>query len=448
MQINETSADGLKREYKIVVPAGDIESKLMGRLSEIGQSVNVPGFRPGKAPIALLKKRYGDALRGEILEQTIQDATQQAMTEKGVRPATQPQVEVVTFEDGADLEYTLAVELLPDIEPTDFSKLSLERLAPDISDDEVAKSLDGIAEQRKEFAAADADHAAESGDQVKIDFVGRIDGEEFEGGKADDFELELGSNRFIPGFEDQLLGAKAGSKVDVKVSFPDDYPAEELKGKDAVFEVDVKETRTAQPVEIDDELAKSVGMDDLDALKANIRESLEREYSQFSRARIKRDLLDRLADMHDFDVPPGMVDQEFEGIWAQVEQAKNEDKLDEDDKGKSEDELRDSYRDIAIRRVRLGLLLAEVGRTASITVTQDDLNRAMSEQARRFPGQEAQLFEFYQKNPQALQELQAPIFEDKVVDYILELAEVTERKVGVEELLRDPDAVAEGSDED
>ena len=447
MQINETSADGLKREYKIVVPAGDIESKLMGRLSEIGQSVNVPGFRPGKAPIALLKKRYGDALRGEILEQTIQDATQQAMTEKGVRPATQPQVEVVTFEDGADLEYTLAVELLPDIEPTDFSKLSLERLAPDISDDEVAKSLDGIAEQRKEFAAADADHAAESGDQVKIDFVGRIDGEEFEGGKADDFELELGSNRFIPGFEDQLLGAKAGSKVDVKVSFPDDYPAEELKGKDAVFEVDVKETRTAQPVAIDDELAKSVGMDDLDALKTNIRESLEREYSQFSRARIKRDLLDRLADMHDFDVPPGMVDQEFEGIWAQVEQAKNEDKLDEDDKGKSEEELRDSYREIAIRRVRLGLLLAEVGRTASITVTQDDLNRAMSEQARRFPGQEAQLFEFYQKNPQALQELQAPIFEDKVVDYILELAEVTERKVGVEELLRDPDAVAEESDE-
>lgn len=447
MQISETSAEGLKREYKIVVPAGDIEDKLMGRLSEIGQSVRVPGFRPGKAPIALLKKRYGEALRGEILEQTIQDATQQAMTEQGVRPATQPQVEVVTFEDGADLEYTLAVELLPEIEPTDFSKLSVERLSPEIGDDEVAKSLDGIAQQRREFAAADADRAAESGDQVKIDFVGRIGGEEFDGGKADDFELELGSNRFIPGFEDQLLGAKAGAKVEVKVSFPDDYPAEELKGKDAVFEVDVKEIQTAQPVQIDDELAKSVGMENLDALKASIKESLEREYSQFTRARVKRDLLDKLADMHGFDVPPGMVDQEFEGIWAQVEQAKNDDKLDEDDKGKSEEELRNSYRDIAVRRVRLGLLLADVGRSSNITVTQDDLNRAMGEQARRFPGQESQLFEFYQKNPQALQELQAPIFEDKVIDYILELADVTERKVGVEELLGDPDADTEGSGE-
>ena len=447
MQINETSAEGLKREYKIVVPAGDIEDKLMGRLNEIGQTVRVPGFRPGKAPIALLKKRFGDALRGEILEQTIQDSTQQAMTEQGVRPAMQPQIEVVTFEDGADLEYTLAVECLPDIEPTDFSKLSLERLSPEIGDDQVNTSLEGIAQQRRDFSAADADHAAESGDQVKIDFVGRIDGEEFDGGKADDFELELGSNRFIPGFEDQLLGAKAGSKVEVKVSFPDDYPAEELKGKDAAFEVDIKEVQTAQAVQIDDELAKSVGMENLDALKASIKESLEREYGQFTRARIKRDLLDKLADMHDFDVPPGMVDQEFEGIWAQVEQAKKDDKLDADDKGKTEDELRDRYRDIAIRRVRLGLLLAEVGRSSNISVTQDDLNRAMSEQARQFPGQEAQLFEFYQKNPQALQELQAPIFEDKVIDYVLELADVSERKVSVEELMNDPDLETDESDE-
>lgn len=439
MQVSETVADGLKREFRIVVPADDIENKLMGRLSELGKSISVPGFRRGKVPLGLLRKRYGDALRGEILEQTIQDSSEKAMTEQGVRPATQPTVEIVAFEEGTDLEYKLAVELLPEIEPTDFAGISLERKVVDVSDEEIERSLQNLAERRRAFAPAPADHAAAAGDRVKIDFVGKVDGETFEGGSAEGFELDLGNDRFIPGFEDQLLGAKAGQKLEVKVGFPDDYPLDSVKGKDAVFDVDVKEVAVSQPVAMDDEGAKELGVESLDALKSTIRERLASEYAQLSRARLKRDLLDRLAEAHDFEVPPGMVDQEFDAIWTQVQQAMEQDRLDEDDKGKSEEELRERYRAIAVRRVRLGLLLAEVGRANNIAVGREDLNRALSEQARRFPGQESQIYEFYQKNPEAMQQLQAPIFEDKVIDFILELADVKERKVSVEELLREPE---------
>lgn len=445
MEINETNADGLKREYRIVVPADDIETKLVGRLSELGKSVKVPGFRPGKAPIGLLKKRYGEAVRGEILEQAIQDATQQAISEHGVRPAMQPQVEIVSFEDGADLEYKLAVELLPEIEPTDFSTLALERLVVEVGDEEIDKAVRSMAESRKSFAAAPANHAAEEGDQVKIDFVGRVDGEEFEGGTAADVELEIGKTGFIPGFEEWLIGAKAGSNVTAEVSFPADYAAENLKGKDAVFDIDIKEVRTARPVELSDELAQSFGLETLEAWRSFARETLEREYSGITRARLKRDLLDKLADSHDFEVPPGMEEQEFESIWAQVQKAIEEDRLDEDDKGRNEDELRERYRGIAVRRVRLGLLLAEVGRNNNITVGQDELNRAMTEQARRFPGQESKVIEFYRSNAQAMQELQAPMYEDKVVDFIIELAKVKDRKSSVEELLKDPDGEADDS---
>ena len=443
MQVTETSTEGLKREYNIVVPASDIEDKLVGRLTEIGQSITVPGFRPGKVPIGILKKRYGDSVKGEILEQAIQDATESALTENELRPALQPKIEIVTFEDGADLEYKLEVEVLPEIEPVDFSSMELERLVADVADSEIDAALERLAEQRKTFEAVETPRPAVVGDQVVIDFTGRVDGETFDGGTANDFVLELGSGQFLPGFEDQLVGASPGAKIEVKLDFPEDYPAENLRGKNAVFDVDLKEVREPAALAIDNDMAQSMGVDDLEALRGAIREQIEGEYSQASRSRLKRTLLDRLADVHDFELPPGMVEQEFDAIWQQVKDAMEKDRLDEDDKGKSEDELRERYQPIADRRVKLGLLLSEVGRSNNISVNQDDLNRSMVEQARGFPGQESRIFEYYQNNPEAMQELQAPIFEDKVVDFIVEMATVTDRKVTIEELMADPDDEAE-----
>lgn len=439
MQITETSSDGLTREFTIVIPSAEIETKLTDRLTEIGQAVSVPGFRPGKVPMSLLKQRYSESVRGEILEKTIQESTESAMTERDLRPAMQPKIEIITFEDGKDLEYKLGVELLPDIEPMDFSTLALERLVADVADAEIDSSIQKLADSRKTYEAAEDGRAAESGDQLLINYLGRVDGEPFEGGTAEDFSLDLGSNTFIPGFEDQLIGAKAETKMDVTVKFPDEYPAENLKGKEAAFEVDIKEVRVARLSPIDDELAKGMGLDDLQALRGAIREQMQNEYSQVSKARLKRTLLDGLSDNHDFEVPPGMAEQEFDAIWTQIVEAREKDQLDDDDKDKSDDELRDRYRPIAERRVRLGLLLSEVGRANNLAVNQDDLNRAMTEQARQFPGQEASVFEYYQKNPEAMQELQAPIFEEKVVDFIVELANVTEKKVSIEELMADPD---------
>jgi trigger factor len=298
-----------------------------------------------------------------------------------------------------------------------------------------------IAESRRTFAAEEG-RAAEKGDQVLIDFTGRIDGEEFAGGTMDGFELELGSEAFLPGFEDQLVGTKAGERKEVKVQVADDHPNDQLRGKEVVFDVTVREVRAAKPVEVDDALAQASGLENLDALKKTVREELEREYGQFSRARLKRTLLDRLSEEHSFDLPQGIVESEFEGIWKQVEEAKERGTLDDDDKEKSDEDLKASYREIAERRVRLGLLLAEVGRVNNIKVTQDDLNRAMHREATRFPGQEARVLEYFQKTPGAMQGLQAPIFEDKVVDFIIEMANVTEKECSPEELMKETDDAA------
>lgn len=447
MQVNETSAEGLKREYSVVVPANDIESTMVDRLTEIGNSVTIPGFRPGKVPIALLKKRYGDAVKGEVLQQTIQDSWQKALTDKGLRPAAEPKVEIVTFEDGVDLEYKLAVELMPEIEPVDFSKVELERRIAKVTDEELDKTLVRLAETRRAFEASDG-RAAAHGDQIVIDFVGKVDGEEFAGGTVADFELEIGSNAFLPGFEEQLTGAKGGEQKEAKIQVADDHPNDQLKGKEVVFDVTVKEVREAKPVPVDDELAKANGLEDLKALKNAVREEMEREYGQLSRAHLKKALLDKLSDVHSFELPEGIVDAEFEGIWKQLLDAKERDALDEDDKEKSEDDLKASYREIAERRVRLGLLLSEVGRANNITVTQDDLNRAMHREASRFPGQEAQVLEYFQKDQNAMQELQAPIFEDKVVDFVVEMASVTDQEVTIEELMGDPDGAGEDAASD
>ncbi len=439
MQVTETTVDGLKREFTVVVPVGDVESQLVSRLSELGRTITIPGFRPGKVPVALLRKRYGDSVRGEVLEKTIQDSWQQALVDKGLRPAAEPKVEIVTFEEGKDLEYKLNVELLPEIKPVDFGSIELERRIARIEESEVDAALGRMAENRRTFAAISEDRAAKEGDQVVLDFTGVVDGEAFAGGEVNDFQLEIGRGGFLPGFEEQVVGMKPADKKEIKVNMPEDHPNEDLKGKEVVFDVTLKEVQEATAVTIDEEFAKSLGMESLSALKAAVREQIESEYGQLSRTHLKRALLDQLADKQDFELPQGILDAEFDAIWKQLMDAKERGSLDEDDKAKSDDELKERYLEIAARRVRLGLLISEIGQSNNITVTQDDLNRAMHREASRLPGQEAQVIQYFQKNPEAMQELQAPIFEDKVVDFIVEMAKITETEVSVEELLRDPD---------
>ncbi len=442
MQVTETKNEGLSREYSIVIPAADIEDRVLSKLAEIGQQVTIPGFRKGKVPTKLLRQRYGQSVLGDVIQDAVVESSSQAITDQSLTPATQPKIDVTKFEDAEDLEYTMAVEVMPEITAVDFKTLKLERMTCDISDEEIEKSMANIASEMVRSEPIKRARKARKDDIVVINFVGSIDGEEFEGGKAEDFQLTLGSERFIPGFEDQLIGAKSEEHVTVNVSFPEDYAAENLKGKDAVFEVDIKEIRERVETPIDDELAKSLGLESLDQLKDGTRQQLEQNYTMFSRNRLKRVLLDQLDESHDFEIPPGMVETEVESIWEQFEQARSEERLDDEDKDKSEEELREEYRKIASRRVRLGLLLAEVGRTNNIEVSAEEVNQAMLQEVRKYPGQERQVMEHFQQNQQAMAGLRAPIFEDKVIDFILEMAEVTDRSVTPEELMADPEEEA------
>ncbi len=441
MQVSETKSEGLKRDFKIVVPSGDIEEQISSRLKELARTIQMPGFRPGKVPVSLLRKKYGTALMGEVIERAVNDSSQKALTDRGLRPAMEPKIEITSFEDGADLEYTMAVELMPQIEPVDFSKIKLEHLVAETDEAEIDKSVQRLAETRGTQQPISANRKSRKGDIAVIDFVGRVDGEEFPGGQADGYLLELGAESFIPGFEDQLIGVKAGDHVQVKVTFPEDYGAQDLAGKSAVFDVDIKELRETEAAPIDDALAKKLGMENLEALRQALREDMEREYRALSRMRIKRDLLDSLAEFHDFEVPEGMVEREFEQIWNQVEEQRRTGDEDPDIAGfgKSDEEKKAQLRKISERRVRLGLVLSEVGRLNNIQVSQEDLTRALTAEARRHPGQEQAVFDHYRKTPEAMESLRAPVLEEKVVDFILEMAEVSERSVSVEELLREPD---------
>ncbi|MBM3580580.1 MAG: trigger factor [Alphaproteobacteria bacterium] len=448
MQVTETKAEGLRREYKIAVPAKEIESRIGDRFSDLARNAHLPGFRPGKAPIAVLKRKYGDAVRGEVLERALNDSSRQAMTDRGLRPATQPSIEVTAFGEGKDLEYTMAFDVMPDIKPMDFSKLSLERMVVPVDEAKVEEALKRIAASRKSTKPAPAGHAAAKGDVVVIDFVGKVDGKEFPGGKAEGYSLELGSGSFVPGFEEQLIGAKSGATLTVKIAFPKDYAAEDLAGKNAEFAVTVKEVQLSEPATVDDALAKAVGLADLEALKGRIREEQGREYKEISRMRLKRQLLDRLSDTHDFEVPPTMVENEFNAIWQQFEQQReqakqgqggNAEAMTEAEKNKTDDEHKADFRAIAERRVRLGLLFAEVGRANNIQVSQEDINRALIQQAQRFPGQEQAVVEHFRKNPEAMQSLMGPILEDKVTDFILEMAKVTDKPATLDELLKPDD---------
>ncbi len=450
LQVKETKSEGLRREYKIAVPAKEIETRIGDRLGDIARTAHLPGFRPGKAPMAVLKKKYGEAVRGEVLERALNDTTRQAMADKGIRPVTQPSVEVIAFGEGKDLEYTLALDIMPEIKPMDFSTIALERMVVAVDEAKVTEALNRLAGSRKTTTPAPASHAAAKGDVVTIDFVGRVGGEEFPGGKADDYSLELGSGSFVPGFEEQLIGAKTGAALTVKIAFPKDYGAAELAGKDAEFAVTVKAVQIAQAAAIDDELAKAVGLADLETLKSRIRDEQGREYKDVSRMRLKRALLDILHDAHDFEVPETLVENEFQAIWSQFEEQRKREaegkggdatvaKTDAE-KDKTDDEHKEDFRAIAERRVQLGLLLAEIGRINNIQVGQDDMNRALVQQAQRFPGQEQAVVEYFRKSPEAMQSLMGPILEEKAVDFILEMAKIKDKTVSIEELLKADEA--------
>lgn len=438
MNITETSTEGLARTFKVVVTAQEIEEKVKGRLEELRRTVQLPGFRPGKVPVAVIRQRYGASVLSEALEEAVSDTSRQAIADRALRVALQPKIAVDKYEENGDLEYTMTVEVLPDIEPGDLSGLELEKPVAPVDDAAVDEALARLAGTRGNTEPVTEDRAAAEGDTVVIDFAGTVDGEARPGMDGKDFPLELGSGQFIPGYEEQLVGAKAGEHRSVTVTFPADYHAAELAGKEAVFEVDVKELRSTVPAAVDDELAKGFGLDSLDKLKETIREKMTADYGGVSRLRVKRQLLDKLAETHGFPVPEGMVEVEFESIWRRLQDEIKSGNAGED-ANKSEDELKAEYRAIAVRRVRLGLLLAEIGRRANVQVTQDEINRALINEARRWPGQERQVFDFFKANPQAIENLRAPIFEDKVVDHILEQATVTERTVSVEELMRDPE---------
>lgn len=442
MDVVETNTEGLLRDFKITIAANDIQQRVDARLTEVGRDVSIPGFRPGKAPLKILKQRYGGNVMGEVLEATVQESSQEVLSERGLRPAGQPKIEVVSFDEGKDLVYDISVEILPDIETVDLATLELDRVKVTPTDDEINDAIDRIAQQNRETKAIEEVRPTAKGDVVIIDFVGKIDDVPFEGGQGTGIRLELGADQFIPGFEDQLVGVDAGKPLEVKVAFPDDYNVEELAGKDAVFDCTVQEIHGAVEVVVDDAFAENLGLENLAALKDAISDQLGQEYGRLTRERTKRDLLDKLADGHDFDVPPRMAEDEFNQIWSQVEKAKEEDQLDDEDKGKSDDELRPQYQEIANRRVRLGLLLSHIGEQNGLTVTQEEVNRAIMEQARQMPGQEQQVIEFYRDNPQASASLQAPIFEDKVVDFIIEMAKVTERELTPEELNAEAEAEA------
>ena len=435
MEIIEKSSEGLKRELSIVIGAQEIDGKVSTRLKEVGQQVRLPGFRPGKVPMNLLKKRFGESVRGEVLESTIQESTQKALEEKAFKPAVQPRVDLVTFEEGKDLEFSIELELLPDIELADLSTIKIEKLVTAPEDEQINETLGKMAENNKKPVPSDETRPAKIGDVVVMDFVGLVDGEEFEGGKADDFQLELGSGRFIPGFEDQLVGMEPDSKKDVTITFADDYHNTELAGKEAVFSVSLTRLEVMETPAVDEDFAVSMGFKDLASLTDAVTKQIEQDYNYLSRMKIKRELLDQLAEKHSFDVPPVMLDMEFDAIWRQIEQAKESDQLDPEDVDKSDDDLRADYRSIAERRVRLGLLLSDVGQKNNLTIPPQELSQAIAREAGRFPGQEQSVVNYYQNNPQAIEQVRAPLFEDKVVDFLLELAQVTEKTVTPQELI-------------
>ena len=442
MKITETLNEGLKRGYSIVITAKELDKKVDEKLNEAQPNVEMKGFRKGKVPMAMLKKQFGPKVLGEAMQETVDGAMNEHFEKSGDRPAMQPEVKMTNedWKEGDDVSVSLSYEALPEIPDLEYSKLKLKKMIVKASEKEVEEALGNLASTAKDYKPKRKGSKSKDGDQVVIDFKGMVDNKEFEGGSSEDYPLVLGSNSFIPGFEEQLVGLKVGDTPEVRVTFPEEYNAEHLAGKDAVFSCNVKEVKEAVDAEVNDELAKKFGSDDLKGLKSQIAERLEAEYAGASKTVMKRELLDKLDKMVSFELPPSLVNAEAGQIAHQLWHDENPDVEGHDHE---KIEPTDEHNKLAERRVRLGLLLAELGQKAEVEVTEADMTQAIMEQARQYPGQERQFFEFIQKNEQMQQQIRAPLFEDKVVDYVFENAIVTEKEVTKNALQKAVEALEE-----
>jgi trigger factor len=445
MQVTETLSQGLKHEFQVNVSAADLDAKADAKLVDLKDKVRLNGFRPGKVPVSHLKKIYGRSVMAEAIDQTIRDTNTQIFTERGFRLAAEPKITMPTEEKQveellagkSDLTYTVAIEVVPPIQLADFKSFSVEKPVAEVSDADVDEAINRIAEQNRDYAAKGEGAKAESGDRVTVNFKGTIDGTPFDGGTGQDIQVVIGSNTFIPGFEDQLIGIAAGETRTVKASFPKNYASTKLAGQAAEFETTATLVEAPKPVEINEEFAKTLGMESVDKLKQALRERLAAEYAVATRQRVKRTLLDRLDETHKFEAPPSLIDEEFNLMWNSIKAEMDSSGKTFADENTTEEAAKEEYRGIADRRVRLGLVLSEIGEKNKITVTDDEVSRAVIDRARSMPGREKEIWDYYRNNANALAQLRAPIFEDKVVDFILELANVTEKKVTREELYKD-----------
>jgi trigger factor len=445
MQVTETTSEGLKHEFRVVVSAADLETRLNARIGELKDRVRLNGFRPGKVPVNHLKRIYGRAAMAEAIEEVVRETNAQIVSDRGFRLAMEPKVTLPEEKDeiegviagGADLSYTVAVEVIPAIELANFKDIKIERLIAEVSDQEIEDAIKAIADQNKPFAAKPEGAKAEQGDRVVVSFVGSIDGKPFEGGTGEDIAVLLGSGTFIPGFEEQLIGIGAGEMRTVNASFPTNYSVETLAGKDASFEVTAKSVEAPGNVTIDDSFAQSLGLESLEKLRSSVKDRLAQDHAAASRQKLKRALLDKLDALHKFAPPPTLVEEEFDRVWSTVTSDLKSQSRTFEDEGTTEDKAKADYRAIADRRVRLGLVIAEIGERNSIKVADDELSRAVVDRARQFPGREQEVWDYYRKNPSALGALRAPIFEEKVVDFVVELAQVEDKTVAREELYKE-----------
>jgi trigger factor len=448
MQVTETLSDGLKREFKVVVPLQELDQRLNERLSTLKDEVRIKGFRPGKVPVSHLRRLYGRSAMAEIVQNTLRDVAKQTLDERGERAATPPDYQLPEDQGEADkiltgqadLAYTMTYEVLPKVVLGDFKKISVERPVVEVSDEEVDKQLNQLAESGRSYEPKTGKVA--DADRVTLSYVGKIDGEPFEGGTDDNATLRIGSGQFIPGFEEQVIGLSAGDEKTISVTFPENYGAARLAGKAATFDVTIKEIAAPGELVIDDTLATRLGLESLDKLRDAIRDQLRSQYREAARMKVKRQMLDRLDEIHSFELPPKMVEAEFQNIWRQIESDMARNSRTFEQEGTTEEAAKADYRKIAERRVRLGLVLSEIGEKNQIEVREDELQRALAAQLRNFPGNEKQVLEYYRKDPDAINALRAPIFEEKVVDYLLELVNVTDKSVTREELLKDDEETA------
>ena len=438
MKVTELKSEGLSKSYKIVIPSGEINKAIDARLLEVASTAKIDGFRPGKIPMPIVKSRFGTQVSGEIVEKQVSDSMRKLFTDKKIKPAMQPKVD---FEgkplDGSDVKFTVNIEIMPDIKIQDFSKLKFERLVASVEEKDINKALEDIANNQKSYAPLKKKRKSKIGDSVLIDFKGYMDGKLFDGGTAENHRLELGSGQMIPGFEEQLVGLNVNDKKDVEVNFPENYQKADLSGKPATFKVIIKDILEAEKSKINDELATRMGLPDLKSLKEAIKNQIEINYKATARNRIKRDLLDKLSKDYSFEVPKTMLENENKVIWDRFEQDRKAGVIDEIDKGKKDSVLKKEYSEIAERRVRLGLLMAEIGDVNKIIVTEDEIKTAVMQEARKYPGEENKVIEFYQKNPEAANAVKAPLFEEKVVDHIISKCSIKDIKVTSEKLYED-----------